>query len=189
MASSQAPTSVAMMTAAFPPLVEAIVGVPNLQDLIRLQDSHMIPCAQSHVTTNHTLNYIHRCVPANIFTQYTNEAYPDIPDDPGTWDGGGKETPLGRTQARADWEVLNMELWDTQNMNRALTNRFLSHLSAPILPAFQSFFTQNPNMVFGQVFQWFWERYGVSNETERHENCTRMEADWSFDEGVETLIN
>ena len=82
-----------------------------------------------------------------------------------------------------------MEFWDTKNMNRALTNRFLSHLSAPILQAFQSFYTQNPNMVFGQVFQWFLERYGVSNETERHENCTCMEADWSFDEGVEILIN
>ena len=44
-------------------------------------------------------------------------------------------------------------------------------------------------MVFGQVFQWFLEQYGVSNETERYQNCTCMEADWSFDEGVETLIN
>ena len=44
-------------------------------------------------------------------------------------------------------------------------------------------------MVFGRVFQWFLEQYGQSNETERHENRTRMEADWSFDEGVETLIN
>ena len=74
-------------------------------------------------------------------------------------------------------------------MNCALTNRFLSHLSAPILQAFQSFFTQNSNMVFGKVFQLFLEQYGQSNETERHENRTRMEVDWSFDEGVKTLIN
>ena len=135
MASSYAPTSVAVMTAAFPPMVEAITGEQNLQDLIRLQDSHtnMIPCAQIHVMINHTLNYLHLCVPANIFTQYTNEAYPIIPDDPGPWDGGGEETPLGRTQARADWDVLNMEFWDTQNTNHALTNRFVSHLSAPLL--------------------------------------------------------
>ena len=117
MASSQAPTSVAMMTAAFPPMVEAIIGEPNLQDLIRLQDSHMIPCAQIHVTTKHTLNYLHICVPANIFTQYTNEAYPVIPADPGPWDGGGEETPLGRTQARANWDIVNMVFCDSKNMN------------------------------------------------------------------------
>ena len=153
MASLQAPTSVTIMTAAFPPMVEVIVGEPNLQDLIRLQDSHMIPCAQSHVTTNHTLNYLHLCVPANTFMQYTNEAYPVIPVDPGPWDGGSEETPLGRTQARADWDVLNMEFWDIKNVNHALTNRFLSHLIAPILQAFHNFYSQNPHMVFGRVFQ------------------------------------
>ena len=143
MASSQAPTSVAVMTTASPPMVEAITGETNLQDLIRLQDSHMIPCAQSHVAINHTLNYLHICVPANIFMQYTNEAYPVIPADPGPWDGGGEDTALGRAQARANWDVLNREFWDTENMNCALTNRFLSHLSAPILQAFQSYKTSS----------------------------------------------
>ena len=74
-------------------------------------------------------------------------------------------------------------------MNRGLTNRFLAHLNAATLQAFQAFYQQNPNMVFGRVFQWVLEQYGQSNETERHENRTRREADWSFDEGVETLIN
>ena len=97
MASFQAPTSVAIMTAAFPPMVASIVGEPTLQDLIRLQDTHMIPCAQSHVTTIHALNYLHLCVPASIYTQYTNQAYPDIPEDPGPWDGANKDTQLGRT--------------------------------------------------------------------------------------------
>ena len=44
-------------------------------------------------------------------------------------------------------------------------------------------------MVFGRVFQWFLERYGQSNETERHENRTQIETNWSFEDGVETLIN
>ena len=92
MVSSQVPTSVAIMTAAFPPMVQCIVGEPNLQDFIRLQDTHMIPCAQSHVTTNHALNYFHLCIPANMYKQYINEAYPAISADPGPWDGGGEET-------------------------------------------------------------------------------------------------
>ena len=44
-------------------------------------------------------------------------------------------------------------------------------------------------MALGRVFQWFLERYGHSNETDRLENRSRMEADWSFDDGIETLIN
>ena len=63
------------------------------------------------------------------------------------------------------------------------------HQHAATLQAFQAFYQQNPNMVFGRVFQWFLERYGQSNETDRFENQTRMEADWSFDNRVETLIN
>ena len=74
-------------------------------------------------------------------------------------------------------------------MNRGLTNRFLAHLNAATLQAFQAFYQYSPNMVFGRVFQWFLERYGQSNETDRYENRTRMEADGSFDDGVETLIN
>ena len=47
------------------------------------------------------------------------------------------------------------------------------------LPGFQhqTVYTQNPNMVFGRVFQWFLEQYGQSNETERHKNRARMETD------------
>ena len=49
MVSSQAPTSVAIMTAAFPPMVAGIVGEPILQDLIRLKDTHMNLLAWYHV--------------------------------------------------------------------------------------------------------------------------------------------
>ena len=153
MASSQAPTSVAIMTPTFPLMVASIVGKATLKDLIRLQGTHMIPCAQSHVTTIRALNYLHLCVPANIYTQYINQAYPDIPADPGPWDGANEYTPLWRTQARAEWDIANMVFWDTCNMNRGLTNRFLAHLNAATLQAFQAFYQQNPNMVFGRVFQ------------------------------------
>ena len=61
----------------------SIVGEPTLQELIRIQDTHMIPYAQSNATTINALNYIHLCVLANIYTQYTNKAYPEILPDPG----------------------------------------------------------------------------------------------------------
>ena len=48
-------------------------------------------------------------------------------------------------------------------MNRAVVNRFLAHLDPATLPTFQAFYKQNPNMVFGRVFEWFLKRYGQSN--------------------------
>ena len=148
------------MTASFPPMVASIVGEPTLQEITRVQDTHMIPYAQRHMTATSALNYLHLCVPANIFTQYTNKAYSEIPPDPGPWDGADEESPLGRTAAKADWDLLNTDFWDTCNMNRALVNRFLAHLDAATLQAFQAFYQQNPNMVFGRVFPWFLDRYG-----------------------------
>ena len=102
MAFFQAPTSVFNMAAIFPLMVASIVGEPILQELIRVQDTHMIPCAQSHVTTMSALNFSHLCVPANLCTQQINEPYPESPKDPGRRDGVNKETPLGRTAANAN---------------------------------------------------------------------------------------
>ena len=103
------------------------------------------------------------------------------------WDRRGHTSR--KTGSKSDWDVLNTDFWDIFNMNRAVVNRFLAHLDPATLPTFQAFYKQNPNMVFGRVFQWFLERYGQSNETDRFENRTRMQADWSFDDGGEILIN
>ena len=115
--------------------------------------------------------------------------YPENPEHRGPWDGADEETPLGKMAAKADWDILNTDFWDIMNTNRALVNRFLAYLNVATIQASQVFYQQNQNMVFGRVFQWFLERYGQSNETDRFENQTRMEADWSFDNRVETLIN
>ena len=74
-------------------------------------------------------------------------------------------------------------------MNCALTNQFLILLNNSTLQAFQSTLREAPNMICGQVVEWFVERSGQSNETERQENRQNMESNWSFDDGVKTLIN
>ena len=74
-------------------------------------------------------------------------------------------------------------------MNRALTNLSLALLNSPSLQAFQATLQQSPNMTVGQVLEWFVDRCGQINETKKLENRTNMEADWNFDNGVETLIN
>ena len=64
--------------------------------------THTTPCAQSRVTTLNALNYFHLCVPVNVYMQYTNKPYPDIPADSGPWDGADEDTALARLKAKAD---------------------------------------------------------------------------------------
>ena len=124
---------------------------------------HLIPCAQSHVTTRSSLNLLHLCVPANIYAQYTNEPYPDPRANPGNWDGDGENTALGQTAEKAIWDKLHRDFWDEANTNRALVTRFLALLDPSVVQSFQEALLANPNMAFGNVFQWFLERYGLSN--------------------------
>ena len=101
MASSQVPTSTATMLAIFPQMDAKIIGEPTPQELIGVLNTHLIPCAQSHVTTGSILTPLCLCVPVNIYQQYTNKPYPDPPMNPGNWDGDRKNTPLGRTAVKA----------------------------------------------------------------------------------------
>ena len=109
--------------------------------------------------------------------------------NPGNWDGDGKDTLLGRQEAKAVWDGLHTNFCDEANMNGALVTMLLALLARATAQSFQKLLLANPNMVAGRVFQWFFEIYGHSNETDRLENRIRMEADWSFDDSVKTLIN
>ena len=101
------------MAASFPPMVARIVGETNLRELIRVQDTHLIPCAQSHVTSISTPNFPHICVPENTYAQYNNEAYPRTLDNPGIWDGEEKKTPVGRQAAKAILDGEHTDFSDT----------------------------------------------------------------------------
>ena len=50
--------------------------------------------------------------------------------DPCVWDGDGEQTPLGWTQAKANWEENHKHFTDERNMNRAFVTRFMAHLDA-----------------------------------------------------------
>ena len=65
----------------------------------------------------------------------------------------------------------------------------MAHLDPNVVQSFQSELQTDPNKSFGPVFKWFLERYGASNEIDRHKNRMKMEADWNFNNGVEALIN
>ena len=141
------------MLASFPPMVARIVRERTPPELIRFQNTHLNPCAQSHVTKISVLNLLHLCVPANIYAQYTAEPYPAPPVDPGNWDGAEEETPLGRQVAKSVWDGLHTNFWDSMNTNRALVTRFLALLDPAMLKSFQAALSKSINMVFGRVFQ------------------------------------
>ena len=125
MASSQTPTSTATMLASFPPMVVRIIGEPTLQVLIRVQNTHLIPCAQSHVTTRSAINLLYLCVPANTYAQCTTDPYPAPRVNQGNWDGAQEDTPLGRQVEKAIWDGLYTNFWNEININRALFTGFL----------------------------------------------------------------
>ena len=74
-------------------------------------------------------------------------------------------------------------------MNKALVTRFMAHLYPTVVQSFQGELQQDPNKLFDHVSQWFLKRYWASNKTDRHKNRTQMEADWNFNDIIESLIN
>ena len=90
---------------------------------------------------------------------------------------------------KAVWDEAHKNFWDEIHMPKALITRSMAHLDSNIVQSFQNELQQDPNKSFGDVFQRFLERYGISNETEQHKNRTQMEANWNYNNGGKALIN
>ena len=73
----------------FPVNVTKIVGKPTSRKLIRVLNTHLIPCVQSHMTTVSPLNLLYICIPPTIYGQFTAHACPVAAVDPDPWDGEG----------------------------------------------------------------------------------------------------
>ena len=82
MSPTGAPASIDTIPKAFPPVIESIVGEPTLRELIRVIDTHIVPCAQSYVTAQREIHYLYLCMPAKLWLHYMNEPCPDIPAGP-----------------------------------------------------------------------------------------------------------
>ena len=86
--------------------------------------------------------------------------------NPGPWGGDNQNKALRQATVKAIWDKLHKDFWDEQNMNKALVTRCMAHLDPNIVQSFQSELQTDPNKYFCHVFEWFFERYGASNETE-----------------------
>ena len=75
-------------------------------------------------------------------------------------------------------------------MNRALADRFLSLIPEEDKRSFTAqHLTSNPKMTFLQVFEWFYDQYGLATEEKTIENIAKLLEKWSPHEGMEKIIH
>ena len=145
MATSLYSTTTSAMIANFPEMVSKIVGELPLRKLIHVLNTHLIACAQSHMSTASPLNLLHLCIPPEIYQQYTAALYPGKPIGLWEWDGNGQDTALRRTKAKALWDKMNKHFTDEQTMNRVLVTILMNHLDQNYIQSYQHENSHKPN--------------------------------------------
>ena len=115
------------MVARFPARIETIEGEITLKEL-RRTFRHLIPCAQSTVTTSDALNFLCPVVLATLWNIYSQAACPTPPQQPGNIPPY-HPTQLQNAMIKEAWAVAKKHFEEYQNMNKTLTECFM-----PILP-------------------------------------------------------
>ena len=114
------------MAAGFPPTIQQITGTPTLGDLFRAY-RHLMYCAQSQFTAYHALNWLFLVVQPNMWDIHSLDAYPTAPVNSGlTPRCGNVDSLLAFINAKDTYNIRNKNFQEDANMNRALTERFLS---------------------------------------------------------------
>jgi hypothetical protein len=120
------------MTSGFPTPMPKIMGTPTLMDIMRLF-RHLITCAQSQKTRYNHLNWLFLVVPQVLWNMYvednTADPYPRTPQDLGATPNYGAGTPMEIQIAKDLHNKQNKDHQEYENMNMALTDRFLSMLA------------------------------------------------------------
>ena len=189
-------TSVTDMKAVFaaPPPSLSVLGTPNLHNLVEIL-IYLARCAQTHKSTiSPNMNLLYVAVPPTVYAHYTAEPYPvgmypypprptDAPNFVGA--NGSNE----REARKVTHAIETKRYHDVQNMNTALIDTFLTLLPPPARLAYESIRIMNPNAVFRDVFQWFLEKYGETQATDRKNNLDRMTTQWTPTDGFDSLVH
>ena len=187
MAPSVNATSKADMITAFPEAVSKVNGAPNLREIIRVMH-HLMQCSQSHTSDASTLGLLFACLPQIIWSAYSQDAYPQDPQDPGavlTIDEAW--TPNEVLNYKAQWEHAKKRYEDFKTMNSALTDRFCSLIGQEYTADFTHMRISHPDIQFRSCLMYFLGKYGKTNETERAENKQRIRQQWTLQDGWERL--
>merc|ERR1711966_614056 len=76
---------------------------------------------------------------------------------------------------------------EDQNMNKALTERFLELAPAAQRQGYKNILVGDPNRRFETTFAYFYDIYGKEDEIEFENNKDKMKADWHPRNGFEVL--
>ena len=117
-------------------------------DLLRLF-RHLITCAQSQTTRYNRLNWLFLVVPQVLWNMYVSDVnadpYPDTPQDPGATPNYGAGTPMEIQIAKDLHNKQTKDYQEYENMNMALTDRFLSMLAVEHSDAYYTILITEPN--------------------------------------------
>ena len=167
------------MTAGFPPTIQSITGTATLDNLFRAY-CHLMYCTQSQFTAHHVLNWLFLVVPQNMWNMHSSDAYPTAPANPGLAPNYGSiNSPLAIINAKYTYNNGNKNFQEHVNMNRALTERFLSLFSTEHTQAYYTLLAQDPGRRCGVTFAYFYELFGTRDEQEIELNRDSMKAPWN----------
>ena len=85
------------------------------------------------------------------------------------------------------WAVSKKYFEEDQNMNKALTERFLELMPAAQRQGYKDILIGDPNRRFEDTFAYFYDNYGQEDEIEIENNKDKMKAEWHPRDGFEVL--
>ena len=74
-----------------------------------------------------------------------------------------------------------------RNMNKALTERFITLLPCHHQLGYQAILACNPNRPFKETFDYFFAEFGMQDEVEIEDNKDEMKKAWSPNKGFQVL--
>ena len=91
---------------------------------------------------------------------------------------------------RDTWQLNNKYFEEHKHMNAAMRDRFLKLIPEANRRAYNDgHLTANPKMTFRQVYDYFWEQFGIATEEDIVDNVATLLNPWQPSEGMEVLID
>ena len=175
------------MVTGFPAKIPSVEGEICVKELLRIF-LHLVKCAQSTPTAYHELNFLFLVVPEQIWCVYSSGTYPTTPTQPSTNPPYVNTTNGLQNQViKDDWSVAKKYYEEDQNMNKALTERFLALIPNEYSMEYAEVLTRDPNRKFVATFVHFYSEFGQEDEVEIEANKDEMKAPWHPREGFQVL--
>ena len=164
------------MLSGFPSAIPAVEGdISSMERLCMFR--HLIECAQSTTTAYHELNFLFLVVLPSVWPVYSNGPRPTPPVRPGTNPAYIDGNAVQNQMIKDIWAVNKKYFKEDQNMNKALTERFLEIMPVAQRQGYKDILVGDPNRRFETTFAYFYDNYGQEDEIEIENNKHKMKAE------------